>query len=176
MRPWPVLRSAAISHASRDMESTRSTGSQDATKRHVQFDEPGSLGIQFSDKGWYVAGLVPGSQAERCAALQGIGSRCTTPSRSSFAVAFSCRAPYKTLCSPARACRASRLIPHTCARRLFLTHIQNQPIAPGGLLLDDDAIRSMLRTAGRPARLSFSDTPPAQQDDEAAGEENPLIS
>ena len=75
------------------------------------------------------------------------------------------------------AVRARRLIiPHPCARRLFLTHVQNQPIAPGGLLLDDDAIRSMLRTAGRPARLSFSDTPPAQQDDEAAGEENPLIS
>ena len=84
--------------------------------------------------------------------------------------------PYRTLCPTARVFRASRLIPHTCARRLFLTHIQNQPIAPGGLLLDDDAIRSMLRTAGRPARLSFSDTPPAQQVDEAAGEENPLIS
>ena len=77
------------------------------------------MGIQFSDKGWYVEGVVQGSQAERCEALRGIGSR------------------------------------------LFLTHIQNQPIAPGGVLADDDAICSMLRTAGRPAQLSFSDTPPA---------------
>ena len=61
------------------------------------------MGIQFSDKGWYVEGVVQGSQAERCEALRGIGSR------------------------------------------LFLTHIQNQPIAPGGVLADDDTIRSMLR-------------------------------
>ena len=176
MQPWHVLRSAAISRESRDVESTRSTVSQDATKRHVQFDEAGSLGIQFSEKGWYVERVIPGSQAERCEALHGIDSRCTSPSRSSFVVAFSCRAPHRTLCPTACVFRASRLIPHTCARRLFLTHVQNQPIAPGGLLLDDDAIRSMLRTAGRPARLSFSDTPPAQQVDEAAGEENPLIS
>ena len=175
MQPWPVLRSAAISRESRDVESAHSTDSQDATKRHVQLDEAGSLGIQFSDKGWYVVGVVAGSQAARCEALHGIGSRCTSPSRSSFVVAFSCRAPYRTLFPPARAFRASRLIPHTCARRLFLTHVQNQPIAPGGLLMDDDAIRSMLRTAGRPARLSFSETPPAQQVDEAASEENPLI-
>ena len=47
------------------------------------------------------------------------------------------------------------------ARRLFLTHIQNHPIAPNGVLLDDDAIRGMFGSAGRPVRLSFSDTPPA---------------
>ena len=42
---------------------------------HVQFEEAGSLGIQFSEKGWYVEGVVQGSQADRCEALRGIGSR-----------------------------------------------------------------------------------------------------
>ena len=42
----------------------------------MQFEEEGSLGIQFSDKGWYVERLIKGSHAEQCDALRGIGTRC----------------------------------------------------------------------------------------------------
>ena len=46
-------------------------------------------------------------------------------------------------------------------RRLFLTHVQDQSIAPEGVALDHDGVVGMIVGAGRPIKLSFSDVSPA---------------
>ena len=65
-----LVREPAVRH-----DAPVSTGPAPPTEQHVQFDEAGSLGVQFSEKGWYVEGVVQGSQADRCEALRGIGIR-----------------------------------------------------------------------------------------------------